>query len=187
MSTAHAEEFAFTALTGFRTSDSLEDEISKETIDIDETSSFGFIMSMKRDRNSAYDLYFSRQETDLLPRTAGLPANNVGIRLDYIHIGGTVDYEDDKLYPFATGGLGVTRISATDQNLSTETKFSLSLGGGLKVPITENAGLRFEGRVLGTTTGGDSSILCVNGRCAAEFNGSFFLQFEASLGLSIAF
>ena len=43
MPTAHAEGFAFTPLVGFRTSDSLEEEVTEEVIDIDETSSFGFI------------------------------------------------------------------------------------------------------------------------------------------------
>lgn len=182
---ALTEGFSITPLVGFRVSDSLEDEITEETIDIDNTSSFGLIMSMKYDQNTSYDLYFSRQETDLLPNTAG--STDLGIRIDYIHIGGTVDYQTGKLFPFVTGGLGVTRISATDQDLSTESKFSLSVGGGLKVPITERIGIRLEGRLLGTAIDGDSAILCTNGVCVARFKSSVFLQFETSLGLSIAF
>jgi len=184
-SISHATDIALTPFAGFRISDSLEDDVTEEAIDLDETSSFGFILSMKRDRMSSYDLLFSRQETDLLANNV-LP-NNIGVRIDYIHLGGTVDYEADGLYPFATGGLGITRFSATDQDLSTETKFSMALGGGLKVPLSENVGLRFEGRVYGTVINGDTEILCINGACIAEFNGSLFLQFEANLGLSIAF
>jgi hypothetical protein len=182
-----ANEYAFTPLAGFRTSDSLEEEISETTIDVDETSSFGFILSMNRDRISTYDLYFSRQDTKLLPRSATVPGASLGIRVDYFHLGGTVDYEADKLHPFATGGLGIARISPANEIFGTETKFSFSLGGGLKVPFSENIGLRFEGRALGITTGGDRTILCANGKCEARFEGSLFLQFEASVGLSIAF
>jgi opacity protein-like surface antigen len=184
---AFSEGFVFTPLVGFRASDSLENEITEETIDIDNTSSFGFIMSMKYDDNTTYDLYFSRQETDLLPENTGSASNDLGVRIDYIQIGGTVDYQTGKLSPFVTGGLGVTRFSATDQDLSTESNFSLSVGGGLKVPITENVGLRLEGRVFGTAIGGDRAVLCSNGQCIARFESDLFLQFETSLGLAIAF
>jgi hypothetical protein len=185
-SVSHAADFVVTPFAGFRTSDSLEDDQTEETIDLDEASSFGVILSMRQPRGKSYDLLFSRQDTDLLANNGAL-TNNVGVRIDYIHLGGTVDYEADGLYPFATGGLGVTRFSATDQDLSTETKFSMALGGGLKVPLSENVGLRFEGRVYGTVINGDTQILCINGACIAEFNGSLFLQFEANLGLSVAF
>lgn len=184
---SNADEYAFTPFAGYRVSDSLEDEITEEIIDLDETSSFGFILSMRRDRVSTYDLYFSRQDTELRPRSAGVPANSLGLRIDYIHLGGTVDYEAGKLRPFATGGLGIARISPANEIFGTETKFSFSLGGGIKVPITENVGLRFEGRALGITISGDRTILCANGQCEAQFEGSLFLQFEANVGLSIAF
>ena len=91
------------------------------------------------------------------------------------------------MYPFATGGMGITRITPSNEVFGSETKFSFSLGGGVKVPITENSGIRFEGRVLGTTTGGDSTIICANGQCVAKFEGSLFLQYEANIGFAIAF
>ena len=184
---AFAEGFSITPLVGFRASDSLEEEETGQTIDIDNSSSFGLILSMNIDNDSAYELYFSRQETDLLPRTTEVVSNNLGIRIDYIHIGGTVDYTVNKLHPFVTGGLGVALISATDQDVSTESNFSLSVGGGLKIPFTKRISMRLEGRLLGTAIDGDNSILCSNGQCIARFKSSGFLQFETNLGLSIAF
>jgi opacity protein-like surface antigen len=185
--TSYAEGFTITPLVGVRTSDSLEDEMTEQTIDIDNSSSLGFILSMQSSHDTAYDLYYSRQETDLSPRSIGAVNENLGIKIEYIQIGGTVEYQTGKLFPFVTGGLGVTRISATEEDLSTESKFSLSVGGGLKVPITKRLGLRFEGRVLGTSIDGDGAALCANGQCAVQFKGSIFLQVEASIGLSIAF
>ena len=182
-------EYAFTAFTGYRISDSLEDddELTEVHIDIDETSTFGFILSKRRDRLSTYDLYFSRQDTELNTRAAGISGSQLKLRFDYLHIGGTVDYEVDDMHPFATGGLGITRISPANEVFGSETKFSFSLGGGIKVPISENMGVRFEGRVLGTTTGGNGAIICANGQCVAKFEGSLFLQYEANVGLSVAF
>ena len=182
-----AYEYSFTPQVGIRASDSLQDELTDESINIDDTSSFGFILSMRRDRLATYDLYFSRQNTELIPRSAGVPGNPLDIRIDYFHMGGTVDYEVDNLHPFATGGLGIARISPANDIFGTETKFSFSLGGGVKVPINERVGLRFEARALGISTNGDKSILCANGQCVAQFEGSLFLQYEASIGLSITF
>lgn len=184
-SMAHSSEFSITPFAGYRISDSLEDDVTTEVIDLDETSSFGFILSTRRDRQSTYDFYFSRQDTVL--QSTAPAADNMGVRIDYYHIGGTVDYKADNLHPFASGGLGFTRVTASDQDLSAETRLSLSIGGGLKLPVTEDATLRFEGRVLGTAIRGDGSILCANGKCTAMFNGEFFLQFEVNAGLSIAF
>ncbi len=188
---SNANDYAFTAFTGFRVSDSLEgeDETTGEIfkVDVDETSSFGFILSMRRDRVSTYDLYFSRQDTELISRSAGLLGNPLDIRIDYYHLGGTVDYEADKLRPFATGGLGIARISPASDIFGTETKFSFSLGGGVKVPITENVGVRIGARALGIVTSGDRRVFCSNGQCVAQFEGTLFLQYEANIGLSIAF
>lgn len=185
MPLANASEYTITPFAGYRISDSLEDEITTEVIDLDETSSFGFLLSTKRDHESSYDFFFSRQDTVL--RSTSSTANSMGVRLDYYHIGGTVNYDANNLHPFTTGGLGFTRISASDQDLSAETKFSLSLGGGLKFPVTDRVGLRFEARALGTAIDGNGSILCTNGGCIAQFNGNFYLQLEVSAGLSIAF
>jgi len=190
-SISNANDYTITPFTGFRASDSLEGEEDATgeivKVNVDETSSFGFILSMRRDRVSTYDLYFSRQDSKLFSRSADVPEGGLDVRIDYFHLGGTVDYEADKLRPFATGGLGIARISPANDTSGTETKFSFSLGGGVKVPISENVGLRFEARALGITTSGDRRIFCSNGQCLVQFEGSLFLQYEASVGLSIAF
>lgn len=182
-----ANEYALTVFTGYRGSDSLKAELTDELVELDGASSFGLILSMKRDRVSTYDLYFSRQDTVLRAGSAGVAGSPLGLRIDYLHLGGTVDYELDGFNTFTTGGLGLARISPANVIFGTETKWSFSLGGGLKFPMTENTGLRLEGRVLGITTSGDRRILCANGQCEAQFEGSVFLQYEISAGLSITF
>jgi opacity protein-like surface antigen len=97
-----------------------------------------------------------------------------------------VFYDYDKLHPFVSGGLGATHISPANNDFSSETKFSLSIGGGLKFPLSQNIGLRLEARGYGTVVSSGGTILC-SGGCIAKFTGSLFMQFEASAGLSIAF
>lgn len=178
---AYAQDYEITPYIGWRTSSSLEDAETGETIDLKETDSFGIILSMKKNLDTNYDFLFSRQNTELKSSTV-----TESLRIDYYHLGGTVFYDYDKLHPFVSGGLGATHISPANDAFSSETKFSLSVGGGLKFPLTQNVGLRLEARGYGTVVSSGGTILC-SGGCVAKFTGSLFMQFEALAGLSIAF
>jgi opacity protein-like surface antigen len=184
-SVAYAQKYEITPFVGWRTSSSLEEENIGASIDLKETRSYGIILSMQQKKDSNYDFLFSRQITELQSSTS--PANTTSLRFDYYHFGGTVFYHVDNLHPFVSGGLGATHISPANDLFSSDTKFSLSIGGGLKFPLSQNIGLRLEARGYGTVSDGSGSILCANGACVAKFKGSLFMQFEASAGLSFAF
>lgn len=179
-----ASDYAVTPFIGYRISDSLEDELTTSKVDVDEGASFGFLLSARRDGRSTYDFLFSRQNTVF--QSTNSPADTLGVRFDHYHIGGTVDYQANNLHPFASGGLGLTRITVSNQ-FSSETRFSLSLGGGLKFPINDDVDLRFDARAFGVTIDSDGSIVCANGKCIAKISGNYFIQFEVTAGLSIAF
>ena len=181
---AMAQNYAITPYVGYRTSSSLDSTTTGEAIDINETSSFGILLSMKKDRETDYDFLFSRQNTDLKQQGQTIP--NSGLRFDYYQIGGTVNYDVDNLKPFVTGGLGITHLSPSNSAYSSDTKFSLSIGGGLKVPVSQKVGLRLEMRGYGTVISGSGSILC-SGGCVAQFTGAVFWQVEALAGLQVAF
>jgi opacity protein-like surface antigen len=181
---AHAQDYGITPFIGWRTSSSLEEVDTGATINLDETDSYGFILSMKKSLDTNYDFLFSRQNTEL--RTSTTPGTTESLRIDYYHLGGTIFYDYDKLHPFISGGLGATHITPASSGYSSDTMFSLSIGGGLKFPLTGNIGLRLEARGYGTVISGSGTILC-SGGCVARFNGSLFTQFEALAGLSIAF
>jgi len=178
---AYAQDYEITPYIGWRTSSSLEDVETGETIDLKETDSFGIILSMKKNLDTNYDFLFSRQNTELKSSTV-----TESLRIDYYHLGGTIFYDYDKLHPFVSGGLGATHISPANDAFSSETKFSLSVGGGLKFPLTQNVGLRLEARGYGTVVSSGGTIMC-SGGCVAKFTGTLFMQFEALAGLSIAF
>lgn len=155
-----------------------------ETIKPEETTTIGFILGVDKNPTTQYEFLFSSQDTRLTIST--LTPTTFGLTIDYYHFGGTTVYKSGRLRPFVSGGLGVTHLNP-DGNLSSETRFSLSLGGGIKVPLSHQVDLRFEGRGFGTVVNSNSSILCSNGGCSAGFAGSLYLQFEAFMGVSIAF
>ena len=178
---AYAQDYEITPYIGWRTSSSLEDADTGETISLKETDSLGIILSMTKTPDTNYDFLFSRQNTQLQSSST-----SESLRIDYYHLGRTVFYDHDNLHPFVSGGLGATHISPSNDDYSSTTRFSLSIGGGLKFPITQNVGLRLEARGYGTVVSSSTTIVC-GGGCVAKFTGSLFMQFEAFAGLSIAF
>jgi hypothetical protein len=112
--------------------------------------------------------------------------------VQYLHIGGTVGYMDNpRVTPFFGATNGATRFSPDASGLDDETKLSFSLGGGLKIPITDHIGLRFDLRAFVTLLDSDSEIFCVSdavdSSCRISAQSDTFLQYSAGLGIIAAF
>ena len=76
-------------------------------------------------------------------------------------------FPGDAVRPYIAGGLGATHFVAHGSGLNRKTYFSLSLGGGVEVPITGHVGLRFEGRGFLTILPDTTEIFCVSAGGAA--------------------
>jgi hypothetical protein len=134
-----------------------------------------------------YELFYSRQAT----RIGGHAPFDVDV--EYLHFGGTVDYgdESERYVPYVVGGLGATRMTPHGPGLSDETHWSASLGGGLKVPVTERVLIRLELRGYFTSLHGHSDIFCISSNgsanCAIRVKGNGLFQGEALGGVSFRF
>lgn len=128
-----------------------------------------------------YELLFSRQDSKT---DAGSPVN---MQVEYLHLGGTVDLgaEGERVLPFAVGGIGATRFSPP-AGLSAATRWSMNLGGGVRVPLTEYVRLRVEARGYLTWMGGQANLFCAGG-CVLTAKARTFFQYEALAGVSIGF
>jgi opacity protein-like surface antigen len=146
------------------------------------------MLDFKQSDVSQIELYYSRQATRLSKTGSpftGTPLFDLDI--DYIHIGGTALMGEGKLKPFVVGTLGVTYMSPKGEGLDSATKFSLSLGGGAKILLTDHIGLRLEGRWFGTFFDGSGQAFCSSGQCLIKVQGDVFSQFVANAGIIFAF
>ena len=93
------------------------------------------------------------------------------------------------MVPFLSFTLGATQFSA--DGFDSETKFSMSLGTGLRLPITDNFGATLGLRGYLTFVDSDTDYFCSsdggNGTCLVRSSGSTFFQGEATLGLTLRF
>jgi len=185
---AHADDLEITPIGGYTFGGGFEDSANGNSLDLADTESYGIILSL-RDRSKPsgfYELLYSHQSTYLKGDGmvfSGSP--RLDLEIDTIQLGGTYGTEGERVNPFVAAGIGVTHMSPEQGDA--ETWFSFSLGAGVKVPITQHIGLRFEGRGFATVLDGGGSIFCSNGRCVIQAEGDLMWQFSAFSGVVFSF
>lgn len=155
--------------------------------DIDDGSGYGLSVGYSLTADFQLELFFSRQESDLLEE-GGFLFSDVALSeldIDYFHVGVIYQWGDRRLRPFLAGSLGITEFDPVDPSFESETRFSVGAGAGAKVFLQKNFGLRFEARVF-TTVIDDGDEICDRGFCYYD-DGTYFLQAELRGGLIFAF
>ena len=181
--------FEVTPFAGLRLGGDFKLDAPSRKLDVDDSGSFALALNLRIDEISQYELFFGHQSTGL-QRDPLLGQVDIGV--DYLHLGGTVALEGERrVIPYMAGGLGATRFSPDSSGASDKTRFSLSLGGGVKVPLSRRFALRLEGRGYLTFVDTDTAFFCRSdeegGVCLIRGSGSTFFQYELLAGATFAF
>ena len=186
--TPQAAEVEVTPILGYTFGGDFKNTDNDNDLDVAEAASYGVILGLEDTTKygAFYELYYSRQETHLKGDGVAFSGDSkFDVDISYLHIGGTYGVEQKQFHPFVSGGLGVTHMSP--ERGDSETKFSMSLGGGVKIPLAERISLRFEGRGFATFFDSDTTIFCNNNSCAVKIEGDTMIQFTALSGLTFRF
>jgi len=178
-------------LYGLRGGGEFIDNETNKKHTLESTEAYGLILSFPYERGKTFEVYYSHQSTQLksisFASTTSSDTTNIPITIDYLHFGGTTPISDEKnLKTFMSGGLGFTYLRPDSPSTQSDLRASLSIGFGLKWPLTEKIALRLETRGLATLYNNNSAVLC-NGGCTLKVNGNFFLQAEVFAGLGFTF
>jgi outer membrane protein with beta-barrel domain len=179
--------FEITPFVGFRMGGDFDVANSDASANVDDHGAFSLALAYRRDEASQYELIYARQESRLEKNS---PLAPLDVNVEYLHLGGTLGVNEEMLLrPYITGTLGLTRF--TLQSGTDDTRFSVSLGAGFRVPVTQHFGLRFEARGFLTLIDTDSALFCASGSfggvCSIRSRGSTFTQFEVMAGAAFAF
>jgi opacity protein-like surface antigen len=188
--------FELTPFVGYRMGGAFDvtsasDTTGDRSVDVDAAASVGLGLGLYRDPNSFYELLYSRQEASLDASDATL--RNVDVTVEYMHVGGTAIFpvEETWFAPFVSLTIGATRFEPQVDAYDTETNFSASLGGGLRLPVNENLAVTLGLRGYLTFVDSDTNIFCLSdadgANCLLRTSGSTFFQGEAQLGLTVRF
>jgi opacity protein-like surface antigen len=150
--------------------------------------SYGFAADLRASDSAAYELFYSREPTRLTVVNGATP---VDVTVSYLQLGGTLmlDEGERALRPYAIGGLGVTRLSPGEDG-NTRTRFSGSLGLGVRWAATQHLALRLEGRGFVTLMNNDA-VFCKSDDsgliCRVHSNSTTFIQGQLLAGVAFTF
>jgi opacity protein-like surface antigen len=178
--------YEITPFVGYRLGGSFSVIDTGQSVDLDNNVSYGLAFDVRADDNSSYEFFYDHQSTHM--SAPSFPTTS--LKVDYLQMGGTlVVNEDLKAKPYIMGGLGATLF--TPGQGSADTRFSISLGGGVRVPVSQHFSVRLEGRGYFTFISTDTAFLCNSGgsgaACTVRAHGSSFIQFGLLAGASYSF
>jgi opacity protein-like surface antigen len=182
------QQFEVSPFIGYRVGGSFRLIGTGQHIELDDHGSFALALDARADESTQYELFYGRQST-VLRANALAPAS---IDVEYLHIGGTVALDEaQRVKPYLAGGLGITRFSPDPALGHEDTRFSVSLALGVRVPVSRHFSLRLEGRGLLTPVNTDSALFCRSDQsgalCQVRVRGSSFFQFDFLAGAAYAF
>jgi hypothetical protein len=182
---ARAEKPELTLLAGVRVGGQFEDVDTGDDRPADESPLFGLILGFPQGKDRTLEVVWTHQEV-VVP-TAGGNGAEVGLRLDTVGVGGTYEWGQHAVRPFVSATAGLTLLSPDDSDYDIDLLIAASLGGGVKVPFSATAGLRFEGRGVAMLSLDGSAGVCGPSGCAIAFAGSGIGQFELLAGFWFSF
>lgn len=181
---ADEPRFQVTPVGTYVTGGEFEDDAGLE-LDADESTGFGLVLSLEELPGRYYELIYTDASTEV---DAATPFD---IDITYIQIGGTVSWpESTRVIPYLGATLGAAMLKPDSSGLDSVTRLAFSLGGGVRIPITANIGVRLEIRSYATLLGGDADLFCRGaGSVTCNFlaESDTFLQHTAQAGISIGF
>jgi hypothetical protein len=173
--------------SGYQIGGKFEDEETDVDLEINDASTWGFLVDYNLNRHSQIEFYYSHQETEL--SSGGLISDGdlFGLDVDYYHIGGTLISRGNKLEPYVVGTLGVTRFDPETSEASSMTKFSLGFGGGVRYFPIKRVGLYLGGRAFVTFVNSEYTYRSDADGTTLEIESDVLWQFQFMAGAVIVF
>ncbi|HSW01163.1 MAG TPA: outer membrane beta-barrel protein [Sedimentisphaerales bacterium] len=177
-----------TPFFGYGFSGGFEDADTGADYDVDDTACYGGMVDVRVSENKQIEFFLSRQRTELQADEGLFGGPTLfDLDIDYYHLGGTYILTGNWWQPFVVATVGATHIDPDVSGSNSLTRFSLGIGGGVRLFPTENFGLYLAGRGLFTFVGGDTLIQSEDGTLTVEIAGDTFWQTQLQAGVIFAF
>jgi hypothetical protein len=178
---AEAQQIEITPFVGYQFGGELE-EIDDEPITrkLDQSPTWGLMLDVGITYLDQLEFYYSSQGTDL---NRGVE-QAVGVTIDHFQIGAIHQYAPSRpINPYIGISLGASKFVVGGDS---DTRFSGSLSGGVKMVVSDHLGFRFDARVFGISTG-TNPITCSDEFCIGYPDTSIIWQYTINAGVMIHF
>ena len=185
---AGAQTVEIAPFGGYRVGGDFFELATGRTIDEDGAPGVGVLLDIDFGAGTSglrFEGLLSREDVRVEVRRSLLdPPTLVRVEVDHILAGGIQEFGGDRVRPFLSGLLGVTRYAAPGD---TEVRFAVGAGGGVKLFATRHLGLRLDGRAYVTFVDVDGSGVCGGYGCLIRFRVSPVWQADFTAGVIFAF
>jgi hypothetical protein len=161
-------------------------------LEAEDSQAFGLTFGIPLSPWAQIEILASRQSTEL-QFDEGLFGGDFDVAdfdVAYYHVGGLFTWGSGQIHPFVVASLGVTQLDPDVAGASSESRFSASIGGGVKIFFNDHVGIRLEGRGFWTALDdfeNDYDYCCDGFDCDCDYDyDSEFTQTQASAGLILA-
>lgn len=177
---SYSQTFEVTPSYGFQFGTKLN--YGPNYLKVKDSDQFGITLGFETYNDMMAEISYVHQGSELRIRDSYLGPNEERISdlaMDWIQIGATKYFSDDKIQPFFGGGFGLVIFSPKDENfdvvdrsLDSKTEFAFSFKTGVNIMFSEHVGLNLQGNLMfpvqwggfyvGGGSGGVSSGLSVS-------------------------
>jgi opacity protein-like surface antigen len=181
---AGAVDIEIAPVLGYRLGGQFTDDTTGTHVDVEPAPSFGLAVDVEYAPDRMVEVFYTRQSTEIEDLSPALDMD-----VEYFQIGGVAEYSQENYTPYAVGTLGATRFSP-DGNYDSETRFSLTFGGGVKWFLNDRWAVKAEGRAYLTIFDSEGDVFCVSSggaTCLFRVSGSVIWQLEANVGVAFRF
>jgi hypothetical protein len=178
-----------TPYAGYTIGGNFEDNTTGANLDVKDGGNFGLVLGVPDTPETQYELFYGFQRTKVTGGGTFGGDTLFDLDIHYLHLGGTYMFPGVTVRPFLSGGLGGTHFVPHGGGTNRKTYFSLSLGGGAKIPISGHVGLRFEGRGFLTILPDATEVFCVSAggaACSVRVNGDVLGQLLLMAGITFS-
>jgi len=152
---------------------------------------WGLSIGHRVKQDGLVEFVYSRQSTAISFDSDTAARVTVGDgSIEYMQVGGALEFgHNEKTKPFFALTIGATHFNPDTDDYGDDWRFSFGGALGVKTYLSQNIGLRAQGRVWMTGLSGDTEFWCTlpGGCVVAGGDGTFFTQGEFSGGVMVVF
>ena len=166
-----AQSIELTALAHYHFGGNID--VREGEVKIAAAESYGTALTIRTPTGFAIEVFWIRQDSRIdLKDRLGMTEKLFDASVEYINIGAVRELELDPFRPFLSLGLGAVVLSPQNSEISSETRMSASLTGGIKYFINNRLGIRAHTQLLLPFQWGGAGIFCGSGGCGGSVGGS---------------
>lgn len=143
-------KFELTPMVGYQFGGKLR--LYEGDLKIEDNLNYGIVGDIEVAKDTKLEILWTHMETtaDFKPyyNYEYLDIDPFDINVGYIQIGSVREINMDNIRPFGAFTLGTTYFLPKDNTYQDTWKFSMTLGGGVKIWLTDRIGIRAQGRLM---------------------------------------